>query len=181
MKKTLYRTDELFRLIDNKLKEEGLLPEILDYGLPTRKPRPVKTISWDTIGRVSFGSNEGIYLNIYLEGDLGGGTDERVELGTYKTLFEDKEAFNAMSLINTEFVFAVRDFVNAHMDDFNWVGFDIIFYKGEKQAIKYTTTRELASAREFIQECGKRNGFDRALLINNETGKEEIIQIGSQE
>ena len=118
MKKTLYRTDELFRLIDSKLKEEGLLPEILDYGLPTHDPRPVKTMSWDTIGRVSFGSSEGIYLDICLEGDMGGGAYERVELGTYKTLLEDKEAFSTMSLLNTEFVFAMRDFVNAHMDDF---------------------------------------------------------------
>lgn len=181
MKKTLHKTDELFRLIDGKLKEEGRLPEILDYGQPTHEPRPVKTMSWDTIGRVSFGSSEGIYLDICLEGDMGGGTYERVELGTYKTLLEDKEAFSTMSLLNTEFVFAMRDFVNTHMDDFNWVGFDIIFYIGEKQAIKYTTTRDLASAREFIQERGKRNGFDHAVLINNETGKEEIIQISYQE
>lgn len=181
MKKTLYHTDELFRMIDGKLKQAGMLPDILDYGLPTQEHRSVKTISWDTIGIVNFGSSEGVYLDIYLMGDIGGRQTERVKLGTYKTLSEDKEAFKAMSILNAEFVFAMREFVNAHMDDFNWIGYDVHFYRDGKKVIGYTTSRDLASAKEFARARGRRDGYDYAILINNETGEEERIQCPAAE
>lgn len=176
MKKTLYHSDELFRLIDGRLKGAGVLPDILDYGLPTQEHHAIKTISWDTIGIVNFGSSEGIYLDIYLVGDIGGRKTERVKLGTYKTLSEDKGAFSAMSVLNAEFVFAMREFVNAHMDDFNWSGYDIHFYRDGKKVVGYTTARDLTSAKEFIRERGRRDGYEYAILINNETGKEERVQ-----
>ena len=178
--KKLYHTDELFRLIDGALKEKGLRPDILDYGLETSEHRPVKTITWDTIGRVNFGESEGIYLDLWLEGDIGAGKAERVALGTYKTLRDDKEAFKTMAILHAEFVFALRDLVNGHMDDFNWIGYDIHFYREGKKVIGYGPSRDLDSAKTLIHEQFRRYHYDYAILINNETGEEERYENDEQ-
>lgn len=174
MKKTLYKTNTLFDLINAKLKEENLLPDILDYSLATSSPLPVKTIEWDTIGIVNFGGCEGIYLDIYLEGDTGNDAD-RILLGTYKTLYRDKESFRVMGNLNTEFVFALREFVNSHPDDFNWTGYDIRFYKGDKKTGGYWSSTENSSMR-LIKRHFKEYSPDHAVLIDNSTGKEKTIQ-----
>lgn len=173
---TLYHTDELFRLIDAKLKDAGLLPDILDYGLATSKHRAVKTIYWDTIGRVNFGASEGIYLDLWLEGDIGAGMAEKVGLGTYKTLREDKEAFKAMSILNAEFVFAIRAFVDEHMDDFNWIGYDVHFYRDGKKAVGYSAAKDLNAAQNLVRRLFQREHYDYAILINNENGEERTIE-----
>lgn len=36
-------TEELFDKIQDRLKEKGRLPDILDYGLATHSPVPIKT------------------------------------------------------------------------------------------------------------------------------------------
>ena len=36
-------TEELFDQIQDRLKEKGRLPDILDYGLATHSPVPIKT------------------------------------------------------------------------------------------------------------------------------------------
>lgn len=174
--KKLYHTDELFNLIDAKLKEAGLRPDILDYGLATSEHRPVKTIYWDTIGRINFGGSEGIYLDLWLEGDIGAGKYAKIELGTYKTLRDDKEAFKAMSILNAEFVFAMRDFVNEHMDDFNWIGYDVRFYRDGKKAGGYSGAKDLSAVRRLIQEMFQKCRCDSAVLVNNETGEEQTIE-----
>lgn len=173
---TLYHTDELFRLIDAKLKTEGLLPDILDYGMATSKPQPIKTICWDTIGRVNFGGSEGIYLDLWLEGDVGNGKAEQVGLGTYKTLLDDKDAFKAMSVLNAEFVFAVRAFVEEHMDDFNWIGYDVHFYRDGKKIVGYSAAKDMNAAQNLVHRLFHRENYDYAILINNENGEEKTIK-----
>lgn len=123
---------EFFTIINNKLKQAGLLPDILDYSLADSKNTPLKSYHWDPIGIVNFGGSEGIYLDVYASGNVTQeGAPERVHLGTYKTLESRKPAFQVMSNLNTEFVFTAIDFLNEYMDMFEWTGWSIQYYAPE--------------------------------------------------
>ena len=77
-------TEELFNKIEDILKEKGKLPSILDYGLATRRPVPVKTYEFDLINKLDHRGSEGIYLDIWIEYFVNG-EKEKKKLGTFKT------------------------------------------------------------------------------------------------
>ena len=119
MRKQPYTTAELFNIVNNSLEEKGLLPDILDYGLPEHSEIFIKDYGWDLIGIVNFGSSEGIYLDLFCVGETGNPGRNKVRVGTYKTLYETKEAFKSLGALNAEFVYEVKDFVKSHFEDFD--------------------------------------------------------------
>ena len=144
--KNPYTNKELFNIITDQLKKQGLLPAILDYSLDEAIEAPIRSYFWNPVGTVDFGSSEGIYLEIYAEGDFGNGHQDRIHLGTYKTLFGDKAAFKTMGDLNADFVFACRDFIASNFDNFDWNGYYVRFFAGEK--VLYTARcKSLAEAR----------------------------------
>ena len=60
-------TEDLFNKIQDILKAKGKLPAILDYGLATRSPVPIKTYEFDLVNKLARGGNEGIYLDLWIE------------------------------------------------------------------------------------------------------------------
>ena len=124
MKKQHFTTSDIFYQILIKLKESNLIPSIIDYSLGCNYPVRVDTDEWDCVFRVEFGTNEGIFLSIYLEGNISKDI-EKAELGTFKTLYESKEAYKAMSDLGVEFVFALSEFVDANPDSFCWTGYSL--------------------------------------------------------
>ena len=175
-KKTLYTTTQLFNTINRKLKEDGLLPDILEYGLAGREELPVKTISWDTIGIVNFGGNEGIYLDISLEGDIGDDRD-KVHLGTYKTLDRNKDAFKKMGDLNAEFVFALDAFVKEHWEDFNWTGCDVVFHSEDGKTMKYWSPGEENVKRLCENTFRLYPKYKTAVVTDNATGKTRTVTV----
>ena len=66
-----YTTHELFHEIDSLLKGKELLPDFLDYGIASgREDTEIRTHFWDVVFTVRFGGSEGIYLNLFLDGEL---------------------------------------------------------------------------------------------------------------
>lgn len=124
MKKQHFTTSDIFYQILIKLKESNLIPSIIDYSLGCNYPVRVDTDEWNCVFRVEFGTNEGIFLSIYLEGNISKDI-EKAELGTFKTLYESKEAYKAMSDLGVEFVFALSEFVDANPDSFCWTGYSL--------------------------------------------------------
>lgn len=124
MTKQHYTTSDIFYIILNKLKESNQLPSIIDYSLGCNYPVRVDTDEWDCVFRVEFGSSEGIYLTVYLEGNISKDI-EKAELGTFKTLYDSKEAYKAMSDLGVEFVFALQEFVEENYDSFCWTGYTL--------------------------------------------------------
>ena len=114
-------TSELFTLINNNLKEKDLLPDHLEYDLPCGHPgREIQKISFDCFGRLVFGSNEGIYLEMFVSGYFTpDGVASQAKLGTYKTLRNDKEAYKEMANLEVEFVFELMDYIDNHMERFD--------------------------------------------------------------
>lgn len=120
MRKKIYTHKDLFNLTVESLKRKNLLPDILDYYIADTGIWNIRTCSWDCIGYLKFGGSEGIYLDMYLVGDLGLGCEnERIKIGTFKTLVTSKEAFHTMATLMADFILELREFVNIHIDEFD--------------------------------------------------------------
>lgn len=95
MRKRPMTTGELFDAICKILKEKGKLPDILDYGLATHNPVPIKNYEYGLRNKLDYGGNEGIYLDLWIEYVADGKRCAR-DLGTFKTLSTDDEAMHCM-------------------------------------------------------------------------------------
>lgn len=165
---------DLFLIINEKLREKGLLPDILDYSLQANTLRIIDTYEWDTIGRITFGC-EGIYLDLYAEGVVEKGCPaERVRLGVYKTLDESKDAYKTMGNLMAEFVFELRDFVNGNLAAFTWFGYDVKFFnENSKYLWGYSECPTLAEAKlkRDTELRRDKSPAKTAVIIENSTGK----------
>lgn len=179
MKERPFTNKELFDIIHGQLKENNLLPDILEYGLNSFDEVPIRSYHWDTIGIVNFGSSEGIYLDIYAWGNVTQeDKQEKIKLATYKTLHTDKEAFKVMSDLNAEFVFAMQAFVNANMDDFLWTGKTVRFYNTDGAedyaVICFGNNDADLTAKHYLKLFPDRFGF--AEVTDNATRKTHRIE-----
>ena len=75
-------TEELFDKIQDRLKEKGRLPDILDYGLATHSPVPIKTYEFNLVNKLAHGGSEGIYLDLWIEYYVNN-KREKKRLGTF--------------------------------------------------------------------------------------------------
>lgn len=117
-------TEELFTIVRGILKEKDKLPDILDYGLATSDPVPIKTYGFDLKSNLNYGGCEGIYLDLWIE-YYEKGKKCINGVGTFKTLREDGEAMHIMADLLADFIIEEHAYVNANLDDFTWEGADV--------------------------------------------------------
>lgn len=165
-------TEELFEKICGILKEKGLMPDILDYGLAGSDPVPIRTYQFELKHNLAYGGSEGIYLDLGIEY-----FDEdkrcRRELGTFKTLKENREAMHTMAALLADFILEENAYVNANLDDFTWEGADVypIDEKGEKIEWGYSCSsmeRALKKKDELLEK------YPQVSVRDNATRKETI-------
>ena len=132
-------TEELFEKINSILKEKGKLLDILDYGLATSNPIPIRTYEFDLRNSLNYGGNEGIYLDLWIE-YLVENEKRRAAIGTYKTLYEDDNAMHIMASLLADFMLEEHSYVNKNLDDFTWEGADVhaLEENGERMNWGYT-------------------------------------------
>lgn len=172
MKKMKKPTNKnLFNIILERLKEQNLVPDILDYSVPAFREVEILSYHWSLFNKLDFGTNEGIYLDIYAYGDIGQGDLDKVNIGTFKTLEQDKDAMYTMAKLNADFVLEMNKYVNSHLDDFNWSGFDVVFFKNEQRMVGYT----FGSRVDAMLRIKNERDYDYAILTDNRTKKEEKI------
>lgn len=102
MKKPM-TTEDLFNKICSILKAQDKLPDILDYGLATHHPVPIRTYEFDLKSNLAYGGNEGIYLDLWIE-YFADDEKRTSSIGTFKTLDENKEAMHTMAGLLADFV-----------------------------------------------------------------------------
>jgi hypothetical protein len=117
-------TAELFEKIRGILKENGKIPDIIDYGAAALNPVPVTTYAFDIRNNLAYGGNEGIYLDLWIERYIDG---KKVQygLGTFKTLDGSEDAMRTMAQLLADFIIEENKFVNSNLDDFTWEGADV--------------------------------------------------------
>lgn len=174
-KKTLYTASRLFEIIMKKLKEEKRVPDFLEYAIPTRNEYEFRNYAFDILGTVNFGSNEGIYIDVFFRGDIGDSNITSGSMGTIKTLNKDEDSFYGMAELMAAFQLAANTFVNEHLDDFTWTGFDIYFLKaGENQPKCGFTCSGLKTKNEAFKRASELFPTDPryvdAMIVNNANG-----------
>ena len=107
-------TEELFDQIQDRIKEKGRLPDILDYGLATHSPVPIKTYEFDLVNKLAHGGSEGIYLDLWIEYYVNN-KREKKKLGTFKTLHKDDDAMHVMAGLLADFIIEGSAYVNEHL------------------------------------------------------------------
>ena len=173
MKKPM-TTEELFNRIKGILKEKNLLPDILDYGLPTNNPVPVRTYAFDLGSSLAYGGNEGIYLDLWIEYSANGGKRTN-NLGTFKTLEESKEAMHTMASLLADFIIEEYNYVNANLDDFTWEGADVYLFDGNGKRVNggYSCC---SMERALRKKDGLLKKYPQVIVRDNATREERIFK-----
>ena len=128
-------TVELFNKICDILKEKNKLPDILDYRLATHSAIPIKNYKFDLKTNLTYGGNEGIYLGLRIE--YFAEKQWRVcDLGTFKTLRDDKKAMHIMADLLANFIIELSAYVNDNLDDFTWTGADVYMFDENGKRLK---------------------------------------------
>lgn len=119
-------TGVFFDTVCGILKEKGFMPEgMLDYALASREEVPLRTYEFSVCNNLCYGDSEGIYLDLSVKVYEDEGTVQRRELGTFKTLENDREAMRTMGRLLADFIVEARNYVDTHFDDFQWTGFNV--------------------------------------------------------
>lgn len=107
-----WTNQRLFYAVIEQLKTAGKYPGIIDYDLHAYEKHELDSIEMSCIGRLTPGSSEGIYINLYLES-----RDRRTPLGTIKTLREDHDGWMTMAAMMAEFQWQCREFIWEHREE----------------------------------------------------------------
>lgn len=165
-------TEELFNRICGILKEKGKMPDILDYGLPTSNPVPIRTYQFDLRNKLAYGGSEGIYLDLWIE-YFANKEKQRKKLGTFKTLDESSEAMHIMAGLLADFTIEEYAYVNANIDDFTWEGADVHALDGDGKRCNWGyTCNTMEAALDKKDELLKK--YPQIVVRNNETREEKI-------
>jgi hypothetical protein len=165
----------LFDTVITLLKEQGKLPEILDYHLHEHNLKEISDYQFNCNYKLDFGGSEGIYLDCYIEGICG--EDEkfsRLPLGTIKTLSTSEDAMAEMGKLAGYFSFALSKYVNQNIDDFTWKGFDVNFYKEDgTYAFGYSCSDKEKALKRAEENKVK---YAKVILRDNRTREETQIK-----
>lgn len=181
MKKHLYTTAELFKLIMNQLQGENRVPDILDYALAESETTEIRNYEFDVLGAVNYGGSEGVYIDLFLRGNIGyGWSKECTKLGTIKTLRTDDDSFRQMAVLMADFQIAATRFVNAHLDDFTWLGYDVVYYRTGETERSYGVTLKGVQTFEAAEEEATRtmkrfSQYVKAVITRNSDEKTKTV------
>jgi len=171
MKKKPMTTAEVFNAVSGILKEEGKLPDILDYSMENRNPVPIKSYEFELISCLDYGASEGIYLDLWLEFE---GVKPR-KLGTYKTLEDSEKAMHIMAGLLADFTLCLRSYVKQHLDDFTWEGIDV--YGLDEEGTKHGCMSTCGTWESAVEQKDKLLlKYSQVVIRDNATRKEEIFK-----
>lgn len=107
-----WTNEKLFHAVIERLRDRGEYPEsLLEYEFAAKEVS-VGTCEVSCYGTLAWGSSEGIFVTVYLDGD------ERIGLGTFKTLQRNQRAWMTMGWLMTNFQWCCHEIMNEHIEEF---------------------------------------------------------------
>ena len=165
-------TEELFEKIKGILKEKGKLPDILDYGIATSRPVPIRIYEFELKNNLDYGGSEGIYLDLEIE-YFEDGEWHKDGIGTFKTLGESREAMHAMARLLADFIIKGTAYINANIYDFTWTGADVRAFDEDGGRLGWCCScSNMESALKKKDELLKK--YPQVAVRDNATRKERI-------
>ena len=152
-----YTWYEFLSVIRNIVEEQKIvMHDELDYFDADRywndKPIDVSVWDWSIVSETDFGGCEGIYTDFYLriEGE------PRRHIATAKSLRDADEDYVKMHEFAARVCLAIRHYVDGHEDEFNWTGYDVGYWEGDKR-VTHMLAHKLENAQRYAYEL-KRKG-----------------------
>lgn len=176
LRKRPYTSDELFDNIVRILRENHDLPCILDYSTAVSRSNnhEIQTDEFDIMCDLGFGGSEGIYLTVFIRLYDASNT---IHIGTFKTLYESKDALRTMAILEADVIWHTRQFVSEHSDDFIWTGYSVFFFKTDgSEPCFHFSSRTKDSAMEHIQTFLPGEEYDHAVLRDNVNKTDTVIR-----
>lgn len=172
MKKPM-TTADLFNEIKTILKNKNMLPDILDYGIATSKPVPIRIYEFELKNNLDYGGSEGIYLDLWIE-YYEDNEWLKSDIGTFKTLEDGREAMHTMAGLLADFIIEGTAYINANIDDFTWTGADVRAFdeNGKKLDWCYSCSN-MKRALEKKDELLKK--YPQVAVRDNATRKERMF------
>ena len=167
-------TAQLFYRIKNILRKKDKLSYILQYGIATDNPVPIKTHQFELRHNLAYGEIRGIYLHLWIVYD-DDGERQKKGLGTFKTLYISDAAMHAMAALLADFVIEECDYVNKNRDDFTWEGADVHPFDKDGKKISWGyTCGSMERALKVKEELLKK--YPQVVVRDNATRKEKIFR-----
>ena len=171
-----YTNITLFREVCRILKEEGKIPDILDYSSPPLKSEETELLTdeLECTGTVSIGSSEGLYADFRLSGTDAEGNRFAIPFGTCKTLYNSYDAYRTMCILVADIVFATHNFISEHEEEFVRTGYTVTFYyNGKPNCRLFTSNKENADKK--ASHAIFNGPYQKVVIRNNASGKEREI------
>lgn len=151
MAKKLMTVEQLGDKIIAELERTHQLPDILENigsNSCSDGQQLIYDIEFDIVGTIRYGSCEGFYADIYVEGYYGenGNERKRAFMLSAKTLNTDRESVEKMSLLAAACVFVGGKYVEAHKEELTRRGYRCketpdsawgLFVSKREDALKY--------------------------------------------
>lgn len=146
MTKQIITTDQLFSEIISNLKVARMLPSI-EHAIPGIS-HGIYDIEFDVYGILTYGSNEGIYLEMIIDGSFDREFKtgkQRIPIGTIKTLDSSDASMKEMALLMANFILEARRYVDTHEDELIRRGY--LCKKPDANCGIYVSSKESAMAK----------------------------------
>ncbi|MBQ6521011.1 MAG: hypothetical protein IJI14_20075 [Anaerolineaceae bacterium] len=114
-----YTPQDLFTIIDKKLREKNLIPDVVSKSLNEHYRSAVFCTDWGCCSKLSTESGM-VILDLYLSGKID--PDEwygDFPLGVYIADTDDRDSLEQMSVLGADFVWELNDFVNSNLSCFS--------------------------------------------------------------
>lgn len=119
--KKLKTVQDLGNDLLKQMKAKALCPnDLLDYAVVYPQQEKIYNDEFDLVGDLNYGSNEGIYLDVYIRGDFSDkpGKNVRKPVLTFKTLRQDDEALYEMAKLQASCMIAFRSYMYKNASDY---------------------------------------------------------------
>lgn len=169
-----FTTAQLFQAVYEILKSKKLMPDNLEYALPTTPQVKILTNDFRLRNNLGYGGSEGIYLDVYLEFKDEKGEIESKGLGTFKILDGSNEAMHIMANLLADFIVELREFVNAHKSDFIWQGVSVFPYENGERLRVNLLCDDMEAALEIKDQLLEKYGMVE--VQDNKTRKAVVYE-----
>ncbi len=168
-----YTWYEFLSIIRNIVEEQKVIyHDQLDYFSCSlgegNKPIDLSVWDWHIVSETDFGGCEGIYTDFYTRTEDG----KRRPVFVAKTLYDSDDAYIAMHEFAALVCLIIRRYIMEHEEEFNWSGYDVGYWKGDKRTT-YMTAHKYENAVRYANELKEKG--ERAWIRNNATREYEEV------
>lgn len=165
-KSKIYTTDafvkNIYEIVQKKMVE---VFNILDYSIPDKKIMEIKDIEFDVIAKTKWGGCEGIYTDVYIDGNIGSNNGiENLHVMTLKTLYEDDEHFRKMTSIGAEFQIEARHFIEKNRKELIRTGYGVGRMDENMEYSGVWITRSKDSAKSLYNMLADKEGRKKVII-----------------